>query len=82
MERAQEQEQAAADVDQDSWGIQADTDGGPVKVRLTESSRAALHALLQGAWQLYVLDERLSAAASDLGARAPYVVRDHVTGQG
>ena len=82
VERAHEQERAAADVEQDSWGIQADTDGGTVKVRLTESSLAALHALLQGAWQLYVLEERLSAAASGLEERAPDVVRDHVPGRG
>ncbi len=82
VERAHEREQAAADVDQDAWGIQADTDGGTVKVRLTESSLAALHALLQGAWQLYVLDERLAAAASGLAERATDVVRDHVPGEG
>ena len=82
VERAHEQERAAADVDQDSWGIQADTDGGTVEVRLTESSLAALHALLQGAWQLYVLEERLSAAASGLEERAPDVVRDHVPERG
>ena len=82
VERAHDQERAAADVDQDSWGIQADTDGGTVEVRLTKTSLAALHALLQGAWQLYVLDERVAAAASGLAERAPDVVRDHVPGRG
>ena len=67
---------------QDGWGIQADTDGGAVRVRLTENSLAALHALLQGAWQMYVLDERLRAAASGLDERAPDVVRDHAPGMG
>jgi hypothetical protein len=92
VERAYEQGAAdadqAPDVDratsgnQDGWGIQADTDGGTVKVRLTETSLAALHALLQGAWQMYVLDERLRAAASGLAERAPDVVRDHAPGAG
>jgi hypothetical protein len=53
-----------------------------VKVRLTETSLAALHALLQGAWQMYVLDERLRAAGSGLAERATDVVRDHVPGSG
>lgn len=86
VERAHEQ--GAADAgqvtngNQDGWGIQADTDGGTVRVRLTENSLAALHALLQGAWQMYVLDERLRAAASGLDERAPDVVRDHAPGSG
>ena len=71
-----------ANGNQDGWGIQADTDGGTVRVRLTENSLAALHALLQGAWQMYVLDERLRAAASGLAERAPDVVRDHAPGAG
>ena len=78
VERAHEQ--GAADADQDSWGIQADTDGGAVRVRLTANSLAALHALLQGAWQMYVLDERLRAAASGLAERATDVVHDHAPG--
>jgi len=80
VERAHDREQGAEEGS--PWGIQADTDGGTVKVRLTETSLAALHALLQGAWQLYVLDERMTAAASGLAERATEVVRDHKPGCG
>lgn len=64
--------------EQESWQLQAQTDGGPVGVVLTEMSLAALHELLQGAWAMYVLEERIGAAATELSERATDVVRDHI----
>jgi hypothetical protein len=78
VERAHDREQGAEEGS--PWGIQADTDGGPVQVRLTEASLAALHDLLQGAWRMHGLDERLRAARTGLAERAPDVVRDYVPG--
>jgi hypothetical protein len=63
--------------EQEQWRLQARADNGPVGVVLTESSLAALHALLQGAWAMYVLDERVGAAQTELSERATDVVRDH-----
>lgn len=62
----------------DQWRLQAETDGGEVGVVLTEPSLTALHELLQGAWAMYVLRERVAAAATGLSGRAPDVLRDHV----
>jgi hypothetical protein len=67
--------------EQEQWRLQARADNGPVGVVLTEPSLAALHALLQGAWAMYVLDERLAAAASGLAHHAHDVVRDHRPGE-
>lgn len=64
--------------ERDQWKLQAQTDGGEVGVVLTESSLTALHELLQGAWAMYVLQERVAAAASGLSGRAQDVLRDHV----
>ncbi|PQJ35310.1 hypothetical protein BSZ35_12490 [Salinibacter sp. 10B] len=64
--------------EQESWQLQAQTDGGAVGVVLTEMSLAALHELLQGAWAMYVLEERIDAATTDLADRATDVVRDHL----
>jgi hypothetical protein len=66
--------------EQREWTLQAQGDNGTVDVVLTESSLAALHDLLQGAWAMYVLDERLEAAASGLSGHAHDVLRDHVPG--
>ena len=66
--------------EQDQWRLQAETDGGEVGVVLTEPSLTALHELLQGAWAMYVLRERVAAAASGLSGRAHDVLRDHVPG--
>jgi len=37
------------------WELQAGTDAGPVAITLSESSLRTLHALLQGAWSMYTL---------------------------
>lgn len=60
------------------WHLQAETDGGEVGVVLTEPSLQALHELLQGAWAMYVLEERLEAARTGLSGHAQDVTRDHV----
>jgi hypothetical protein len=64
--------------DEEQWQLQAQTDGGAVGVVLTEMSLEALHELLQGAWAMYVLEERIDAAATELSDRATDVVRDHL----
>lgn len=63
---------------EEEWHLQAEADNGTVGVVLTEPSLAALHELLQGAWAMYVLRERVTAAGSGLSERALDVVRDHV----
>jgi hypothetical protein len=62
----------------DQWEFQADTDAGPVSVTLTEPSLRTLHALLQGAWSMYVMDERIGAVATGEGGTAHDVLRDHM----
>lgn len=65
---------------QSEWTLQAQADNGTVDVVLTESSLAVLHDLLQGAWSMYVLDERVEAAETGFSGHAHDVVRDHVPG--
>jgi hypothetical protein len=62
----------------DQWELQAGTDAGPVAITLTEPSLRTLHTLLQGAWSMYTLQERLSAVASETEGTAHDVLRDHV----
>jgi len=61
----------------EQWQFQADTDAGPVSVTLTEPSLRTLHTLLQGAWSMYVLNERMDAVASGERGAARDVLRDH-----
>ena len=63
---------------QDQWTLQAGTDAGPVAITLTEPSLRMLNALLQGAWSMYTLRDRVSAVASGMDGTAHDVVRDHV----
>lgn len=60
------------------WKLRAATEAGPVSITLTEPSLRTLHALLQGAWSMYTLRDRVSAAASGTEGTAHDVVRDHV----
>lgn len=60
---------------QSQWRLQAGTDAGDVSILLPEPSLKALHELLQGAWAMYRLRNRIEAVAS--GA-ATDVLRDHV----
>lgn len=62
----------------DQWTLQAGTDAGPVTITLSEPSLRTLHALLQGAWSMYMLRDRVEAVASGAGGRARNVLRDHV----
>jgi len=62
----------------DRWELQAGTDAGPVSITLTEPSLRTLHALLQGAWSMYTLRERVDAVASGTDGTARNVLRDHV----
>lgn len=62
----------------DRWKLQAGTDAGPVSITLSEPSLRALHALLQGAWSMYTLRERVDAVASGTEGTARNVLRDHV----
>jgi len=62
---------------QDRWKLQAGTDAGPVSITLTEPSLRTLHALLQGAWSMYTLRERIGAVASNAETAARTVLRDH-----
>lgn len=62
---------------QDQWTLQAGTDAGPVSITLSEPSLRTLHALLQGAWSMYTLRERVNAVASETGGTAQAVLRDH-----
>jgi hypothetical protein len=64
--------------DRDRWDLQAGTDAGPVSITLTEPSLRTLHALLQGAWSMYTLRERVDAVASGTDGTARPVLRDHV----
>jgi len=65
-------------TDQDQWSLQASTDAGPVAITLPEPSLRTLHALLQGAWSMYLLRERVGAVASGEEGSARDVLRDHV----
>ena len=60
------------------WELQAGTDAGPVSITLSEPSLRTLHTLLQGAWSMYTLRERVQAVASGAEGTAHDVVRDHV----
>lgn len=61
------------------WELQAGTDAGPVSVTLTKPSLRTLHALLQGAWSMYSLRERVRAVAGSAeDRRARDVLHDHV----
>ncbi len=62
----------------DQWQLQAGTDAGPVSITLAEPSLRTLHALLQGAWSMYTLRERVDAVASGTDGTARSVLRDHV----
>lgn len=63
---------------QDEWTLQAGRKGGTVSIVLDEPALRALDALLQGAWSMYVLGERVAAVASGLDGVAHDVLRDHV----
>jgi hypothetical protein len=65
-------------TDQDQWSLQTSTDAGPVAITLTEPSLRTLHNLLQGAWSMYTLQERVQAVAPQTGGTAHDVLRDHV----
>lgn len=61
------------------WELQAGTDAGPVSVTLTKPSVRTLHTLLQGAWSMYSLRERVRAVEGDVDdRRARDVLHDHV----
>lgn len=61
------------------WELQAGTDAGPVSVTLTKPSLRTLHALLQGAWSMYSLRERVRAVSGNAeDRRARDVLHDHV----
>ena len=62
---------------QNRWELQAGTDAGPVSITLSEPSLRTLHALLQGAWSMYTLRERVGAVASGAENAAQAVLRDH-----
>ena len=64
--------------DESGWRLQAGTDGGPISIVLSQPSLRALHKLLQGAWDMYVLQERVQAVASGQAGTAHDVLRDHV----
>ncbi|WP_263834839.1 hypothetical protein [Salinibacter sp.] len=61
----------------DQWQLQAGTDAGPVSITLSEPALRTLHALLQGAWSMYTLRERVGAVASGEQGEARDVLRDH-----
>ena len=61
----------------EQWRLQAGTDAGPVSITLTEPSLRTLYALLQGAWSMYTLRERVDAVASGEQGAAQDVLRDH-----
>jgi hypothetical protein len=63
--------------EQDRWELQTGTDAGPISITLSEPSLRTLHALLQGAWSMYMLRERVGAVASGAENAAPTVLRDH-----
>ncbi|WP_103018937.1 hypothetical protein [Salinibacter altiplanensis] len=63
---------------QDRWTLQAETDAGPVAITLTEPSLCALNTLLQGAWSMYVLRERVAALSSEEDGNPEDVLRDHL----
>lgn len=62
----------------DRWELQSGTDAGPVSITLSEPSLRTLHALLQGAWSMYTLRERVSAVAAGTEGTAHDVLHDHV----
>jgi hypothetical protein len=63
---------------QDEWTLQAGRGGGTVSIVLDEPALRALNVLLQGAWSMYVLEERVAAVASGPEGFAHDVLRDHV----
>ncbi len=66
--------------EQDHWTLHAGTDAGSVAIKLPEPSLHALSGLLEGAWSMYVLQERVRAVAND-GMGAPTdVLHDHAPG--
>jgi len=64
---------------QDQWTLQAKTGAGPVAITLTEPSLQALNDLLQGAWSMYVLRERVAAMSPDEDGNPEDVLRDHLS---
>ncbi|WP_103027401.1 hypothetical protein [Salinibacter altiplanensis] len=64
---------------QDQWTLQAGTDAGPVSITLSEPSLYTLHILLQGAWSMYTLRERVWAVVGGAdNHRARDVLHNHV----
>ena len=63
---------------QDCWTLQTETDAGPVTITMSEPSLCALNALLQGAWSMYVLQERVAAMSSEENGNPEDVLRDHL----
>lgn len=68
------------DADQDHWKLRAGTDAGAVAITLAEPALQALSGLLEGAWSMYVLQERLGAIKEDGTGTPEDVLRDHVPG--
>jgi hypothetical protein len=65
---------------QDRWELQAGTDAGPISITLSEPALRTLHVLLQGAWSMYSLRERMRAVGGTADdRRARDVLRDHVS---
>jgi hypothetical protein len=62
----------------DEWTLQAGRGGGTMSIVLDEAALYTLNALLQGAWSMYVLRERVNAVASGTDGFAHDVLRDHV----
>jgi len=64
-------------ADRDEWTLQAGREGGTVSIWLDEAALHGLNTLLQGAWSMYVLRERVNAVASGADGFAHDVLRDH-----
>lgn len=62
----------------DEWTLQAGRESGTMSIVLDEASLYTLNTLLQGAWSMYVLRERVNAVASGTDGFAHDVLRDHV----
>lgn len=65
-------------ADQHEWTLQAGHGDGTMSLVLDEAALYTLNALLQGAWSMYVLRERVQAVASGPEGFAHDVLRDHV----
>lgn len=68
------------DADKEHWQLRAGSADGPVSITLTKPSLRSLSALLQGAWSMYVLQERVQAMTEDGTGTPEDVLRDHVPG--